>query len=91
MFELFKKINWWKLLVGVLFVIICIGWYLIAANDMRYSDKKVADYFLERQVDYKINRIEHKGKEIRFISSGLDYKIAETVIVFIHGAPGASL
>lgn len=90
MFELFKKIKWWKLLVGAVFIFICVAWYFIAANDMRFSDEEVSDYFNEKVIEYEINRIQHEGGEIRYISSGLTSDIAETIIIFIHGAPGAS-
>lgn len=85
-----RKFKWWKLILILLIVLVCIGWYFVAGNSMRFTDIQVSDYFKERNVEYKINNIKAATGGLRFISSGLQSTDAETTIIFIHGAPGAS-
>lgn len=85
-----RKLKLWKLLAIIIVITICIAWYFIAGNKMRFSNLEISNYFNERNIDYVINTIANDTGELRFISSGLYSDEIDRAIIFIHGAPGSS-
>ncbi len=66
---------------------------VIAINivgDFRINDLEVAQYFKEEGIDYQINNLKWKDKNIRYIKTGQERDLSDHLLVFIHGAPGAS-
>lgn len=69
------------LLAGiVLFINSCVSFHT--------EDAKVERYFGKRQAPVSIHYLDFQGNPSRFIETGLDQK--DTLIVFVHGAPGSS-
>lgn len=69
------------LLVGLILMTSCMTF--------RQSDSKTHEYFNKKGRTVEIRRIDFEGKEIRYIESK-NKDINNTLIVFVHGAPGSS-
>jgi len=84
------KMRKWLIVILVLFIIVLFIGYLAISSDLRQTDEEVSESFREKGVQCQIFHLPYRNISIRYITSGLDTKVADVGIMFIHGAPGAS-
>ena len=81
-------ILFWRFSQAILGLLL-IGLFLLnGCMTFRTNDKKVMQYFSERNTQVEIGRTPFRDLEIRYLETGA--KEAENLIIFVHGAPGSS-
>lgn len=56
---------------------------------LKQSDKKIKQYFSERQINLRIHHLDHDGKNIRVLES-FSNTSDSNLLVIVHGAPGSA-
>lgn len=71
--------------------LIIVGSLIIASSCMtfRQSDKKTIAHFEKRNQKAFIKRLNFEGKDVRYVEVGIEEN-KNTLIIFVHGAPGSS-
>lgn len=78
--------------IGQILILLLITCWAVSMNscmNFRKSDKKTLRHFDKKEMPVRIIRTKHKGQNVRFIETGCENDDCPLVL-FVHGAPGAS-